>query len=93
MIVDETPGSSDQSVLRLLELQLIHQGKDLHSRFYQFSEEWLKVLDKDDKRYLAISLCYYLMSHFNLKNTKAAQVAPQMVNKSDPTEAVANRPR
>ena len=76
----------DQSVLRLLELQLIHQGKDLHSRFCQFSEKWLKGLDKDDdKRSLTIFLCYNLMTHFNLNNTQAAEVAAQMVNKSDRT--------
>ena len=46
----------------------------------QFSEEWLMVLDRDDKKSPALLLCCNLMSYFEL-NTHAAGIAAQMAKK------------
>ena len=50
---------------------------------YNFSDDWVKVLDKDDTRVLAIFLCHNLVTHFQLKNTEAAEMAAAMIHKSD----------
>ena len=39
----------------------------------------MKVLDKDDKRSLAIFLCHNIVRHFQLKNPEAAEMAPDMI--------------
>ena len=41
----------------------------------QFSEEWLKVLDSDDKTSLAMFLCHIITVHINLNNTETAEMA------------------
>ena len=80
--MDETPGPSGtaESVAEDASTE-----RNAHELLCQFSEEWLKVLDRDDKKSLAIFLCYNLMCHFELNNTQAAEIAAQMVNKSDRT--------
>ena len=57
------------------------------------SEEWLKVLDRDDKKSLAMFLCYNLSLHFQLTYTQAAEVAATMINKSDRSVRQWRKPR
>lgn len=42
-------------------------------------------LDHDEKKSLAIFLCYNLATHFQLKDTQGAKVAAAMVGKCDRT--------
>ena len=43
----------------------------------------MNVLDKDDKRSLAIFLYHNLVTHFQLKNIEAAEMAAAMIHKSN----------
>ena len=51
----------------------------------QFSDEWVMVLDSDDRKSLAIFLCHSLAVHFNLNATKSSKIAALMIDKSDRT--------
>ena len=53
--------------------------------FEQFSEEWVKTLDRDDKKSLAVFLCYNLALRFNMKETETAVMVGEMIGKSDRT--------
>ena len=50
-----------------------------------FSDEWFDVLDKDEKKSLAMFLCHNLALHFQLSYTKAAEMAAVMVKITDRT--------
>ena len=50
----------------------------------KFVEEWLQVLDKEDMKSVAVVLCYHLVGMF-FTETKAAEYAAQMLQKSDRT--------
>ena len=50
-----------------------------------FSDEWIDVLDKDEKKSLATFLCHNLALHFQLSYTKAAEMAAVMVKITDRT--------
>ena len=51
----------------------------------KFVEEWLQVLGKEDMKSMAIFLCYQLVGMFSFTETKAAEYAAQMINKSEIT--------
>ena len=79
LVGDETPGPSETPGASATSER---SSQEILS---QFCDEWLKVLDRDDKKSLALFLCYNLMSHFELNNTRAAEIAAEMVDKSDRT--------
>ena len=80
--MDETPGPSGTAETATEDAS---EERTAHEILCQFSEEWLKVLDRDDKKSLVLFLCYNLTCYFKLNNTQAAEMAAQMVNKSDRT--------
>ncbi len=51
----------------------------------KFVEEWLQAMGKDDVKSIAIFLCYQLVDMFSFTETKAAEYAAQMINRSDRT--------
>ena len=51
----------------------------------QFSDDWVMVLDSDDRKSLAIFLCHNLAVHFNLNATESSKIAALMIDKSDRT--------
>ncbi len=51
----------------------------------KFVEEWLQAMGKDDVKSIAIFLCYQLVDMFSYTETKAAEYAAQMINRSDRT--------
>ena len=51
----------------------------------QFSDDWVMVLDSDDRESLAIFLCHNLAVHFNLNATESSKIAALMIDKSDRT--------
>ena len=59
--------------------------KSSHEILGKFVEEWLQVLGKEDMQSVAMFLCYHLVSMFSFTETKAAEYAAQMLNKSDRT--------
>ena len=51
----------------------------------KFVEVWLQVLGKEEMKSVAMFLCYHLVSMFSFTETKAAEYAALMLNKSDRT--------
>lgn len=51
----------------------------------QFCEEWVAVLDRDNKRSLAIFLCYCLTTMLSFTETRAAEFVSSVIGKSDRT--------
>ena len=51
----------------------------------KFVEEWLQVLGKEEVKSVAMFLCYHLVSMFSFTETKAAEYAALLLNKSDRT--------
>ena len=51
----------------------------------RFCEDWVSHLDRDDLVSLGLFLSFQLASHLNLGETKAAELASAMINKSDKT--------
>ena len=49
----------------------------------RFCEDWVSHLDRDDLVSLGLFLSFQLASHLNLGETKAAELASVMINKSD----------
>ena len=74
----ETSGSMDQEESSSI-------NRSAAEILSQFSDEWIDILDKDDKKSLAMFLCHNLSLHFNLSYTKAAEMAAEMIKKSDRT--------
>ena len=70
----QRPGPSEGTASRS-QLQILSE----------YSEEWLDVLDGDNKKSLSLFLCYNLVHHFQLNITQAAEIAAKMINKSDRT--------
>ena len=74
----ETSGSMDQEESSSI-------NRSAAEILLQFSNEWIDVLDRDNKKSLAMFLCHNLSLHFNLSYTKAAEMAAEMIKKSDRT--------
>ena len=51
----------------------------------RFCEDWISHLDRDDQVYLGLFLSFQLANHLNLGETKAAELASIIINKSDKT--------
>ena len=51
----------------------------------QFAEEWVAVLDRDNKRSLTVFLCYYLVTLLSFTETRAAEFVSTIIGKSDRT--------
>ena len=69
----------------ILDYKSASPGRSVPLILSQFCEEWLKVVDRDDKESLALFLCYNFVSYFELNNTQEAEIAAKKVNKSDHT--------
>ena len=69
----------------ILDYKSASPGRSAPLILSQFCEEWLKVVDRDDKESLALFLCYNLVSYFELNNTQETKIAAKKVNKSDRT--------
>ena len=50
-----------------------------------FCEEWVSHLNGEDRVSLGLFLCFQLSKHFDLGETKAAELAGMMVGRSDKT--------
>jgi len=48
-------------------------------------DDWVSHLDRDDLVSLGLFLCFQLSKHIDIGETKAAEVAGMMINKSDKT--------
>ena len=51
----------------------------------RFCEDWISHLDRDDRVSLGLFLSFQLANHLKLGETKAAELASIMINKSDKT--------
>ena len=51
----------------------------------EFVEEWVTGLDHDDKKALAMLLCFTLVTEDAFTETAAAQTAAKIIGKSDRT--------
>ena len=51
----------------------------------QIAEEWVAVLDRDNKRSLTVFLCYYLVTLLSFTETRAAEFISTIIGKSDRT--------
>ena len=71
----ETSGSMDQEESSSI-------NRSAAETLSQFSDEWIDILDRDDKKSLAMFLCHNLSLHFNLSYTKAAEMAAEMIKKN-----------
>ena len=50
-----------------------------------FAEKWVQSLDQEDKKCLAMPFCSTLVNEFSFTETRAAEFAAKIVNKSDRT--------
>lgn len=50
-----------------------------------FCEEWVSELDRDDRVALGLFLCFQMTRHLDIKETRAAELAGMMIEKSDKT--------
>ena len=50
-----------------------------------FCEDWISHLEREDRVSLGLFLCFQLSKHFDLGETRAAEVAGMMVGRSDKT--------
>ena len=50
-----------------------------------FAEDWLETLDKNEIKSISLFLCYHFVHAFSFIETKAAEYAASMMNKSDRT--------
>ena len=51
----------------------------------EFVEGWIATLDRDDKKSLAMLLCYALVKEFSFTETRAAVFTAKIINKSEKT--------
>ena len=51
----------------------------------EFVEGWVSTLDRDDKKSLAMLLCYTLVKEFAFTETRAAETTGKIIKKSDKT--------
>ena len=51
----------------------------------EFVQDWILTLDKDDKKSLAMLLCYVFVKEFSFTETRAAEASARIVSKSDKT--------
>ena len=49
----------------------------------EFVEGWIAILDRDDKKSLAMLLCYALVKEFSFTETRAAVFTAKIINKSE----------
>ena len=56
-----------------------------------FCEDWISHLEREDHVSLALFLCFQLSKHFNLGETKAAELASEMVGQSDKSVQIGER--
>ena len=56
---------------------------DIDHMVETFCEEWISHLDRDDRVSLGLFLCFQMSKHFELGETKAAELAGIMISKSD----------
>ena len=50
-----------------------------------FVDGWIRTLDRDDKKALAIHLCSMLVKELSFTDTKAAELTAKIINKADRT--------
>ena len=60
-------------------------NSDCEHMIEHFCEDWISNLDRDDLVSLALFLCFQLTSHLNVGETKAAELASIMNNRSHKT--------
>ena len=60
-------------------------GRSPHEIQKEFVDEWVKTLDHEDRKSLAVFLCHNFVTHFSFTETHAAEYAAKMVYKSDRT--------
>lgn len=61
------------------------ESSDQHEILEAFVEDWVQTLDRDDKKSLAMFLCYHLVVRFQYTETRAAECAAELIHKSDRT--------
>ena len=51
----------------------------------EFVQDWVTTLDRDDKKSLAMLLCFIFVNEFSFTETRAAETAGKIINKNDKT--------
>ena len=80
----DAPDIDDESVDPTFDLESSLLS-DTDYMVEDFCDDWVSHLDRDDLVSLGLFLCFQLSKHFDIGETKAAEVAGMMINKSDRT--------
>ncbi len=81
---EDALGTDDKTVDPSFDLDSSMRS-DVDHAVESFCEDWVCHLDRDDRVSLGLFLCFQLSKHFQLGETKAAEVAGEMIGKSDRT--------